>query len=99
MQHPTLRIVLIALAAGLLLAAQPACAQSTPPSDTALADYQAKLTQYQAAHDVYDEEANRYWTLVSDKRKLRNAKRRNHVGSSRVDLQACKLEYSIVSPK
>lgn len=22
-----------------------------------------------------------------------------HVGSSRVDLQACKLEYSIVSPK
>ena len=24
---------------------------------------------------------------------------RLHVGSSRVDLQACKLEYSIVSPK
>ena len=24
---------------------------------------------------------------------------RGHVGSSRVDLQACKLEYSIVSPK
>ena len=23
----------------------------------------------------------------------------SHVGSSRVDLQACKLEYSIVSPK
>ena len=25
--------------------------------------------------------------------------RRSNVGSSRVDLQACKLEYSIVSPK
>ena len=27
------------------------------------------------------------------------ARNRQHVGSSRVDLQACKLEYSIVSPK
>ena len=27
------------------------------------------------------------------------AQRVVHVGSSRVDLQACKLEYSIVSPK
>ncbi|HEY1310362.1 MAG TPA: hypothetical protein VGF02_05370, partial [Pseudolabrys sp.] len=63
---------------GLLLAAQPACAQSAPPSDAALADYQARLAQYQAAHDAYDEEANRYWTSVSEKRKLRNAKRRSH---------------------
>ena len=28
-----------------------------------------------------------------------NALHRTRVGSSRVDLQACKLEYSIVSPK
>ena len=27
------------------------------------------------------------------------AQQRKEVGSSRVDLQACKLEYSIVSPK
>jgi len=44
-------------------------------------------------------------TLV-DKGEITEAKARNHVflgcflvGSSRVDLQACKLEYSIVSPK
>ncbi len=76
MQRHYLSIALIVLAAGLLLTAQPACAQSAPLGDPA--DYQAKLAQYQEARDAYDEEANRYWTLVSDKRKLRNAKRRNH---------------------
>ena len=31
--------------------------------------------------------------------KMSTLKRTTEVGSSRVDLQACKLEYSIVSPK
>ena len=35
------------------------------------------------------------WLFHTLKRRFRNAP----VGSSRVDLQACKLEYSIVSPK
>jgi hypothetical protein len=89
MQRHSLRnalIVLVAiLATCLLLAAQPAGAQSAPPSDAALADYQAKLAQYQTAHDAYDEEANRYWTSVSEKRKLRNAKRRSHEAMALAD--------------
>ena len=36
--------------------------------------------------------------LPSGKYRLYSRKK-NPVGSSRVDLQACKLEYSIVSPK
>ena len=36
---------------------------------------------------------------LDDLSSLRQALRLEGVGSSRVDLQACKLEYSIVSPK
>ena len=36
---------------------------------------------------------------VFDERDGSNADEVRSVGSSRVDLQACKLEYSIVSPK
>ena len=84
MQCFPLRMVLIAFAAGLLLTMQPAYSQGVP-GDPALADYQAKLAQYQAARSAYDEEANRYWTSVSDKRKLRNAKRRNHEAMALAD--------------
>ena len=38
------------------------------------------------------------WVLDRPK-DLRDMELRAEVGSSRVDLQACKLEYSIVSPK
>jgi hypothetical protein len=74
MQHHVLRKALIALAAGLLLATGPACAQG----DAVLADYQARLAQYQQAREAYEQEAGIYWNAVSEKRKLRNAKRRSH---------------------
>ena len=77
MRHSSLRLALIAFAAVLLLAAAPACAQDIP-SAAVLADYQAKLAQYQRAREAYEQDASVYWNSVSDKRKLRNAKRRSH---------------------
>jgi hypothetical protein len=68
-------IALIALAAGLLLAALPARAQD----GAVLADYQAKLAQYTQARQAYDAEADVYWNAVVEKRRTRNAKRRDHV--------------------
>src|ERR1039458_8788451 len=68
-------IALIALAAGLLLAALPARAQD----GAVLADYQAKLAQYDQARQAYDAEADVYWNAVVEKRRARNAKRRDHV--------------------
>ncbi|HZL40022.1 MAG TPA: hypothetical protein VFC45_07040 [Pseudolabrys sp.] len=77
MQRHSLRIALIAFATGLLLAAQPVCAQSAPPGDPA--DYQAKLAQYQEARQAYEAQADAYWNAVVAKRHVRNAKRRDHV--------------------
>src|ERR1039458_1497149 len=68
-------IALIALAAGLLLAALPARAQD----GAALADYQARLAQYLQARQAYDAEADAYWNAVVEKRRTRNAKRRDHL--------------------
>jgi hypothetical protein len=73
MQRHRSCIAVIALAAGLLLAA-PACAQD----GAALADYQAKLAQYTQARQAYDAEADVYWNAVVEKRRTRNAKRRDH---------------------
>ena len=60
-----------------LLALVPqAWAQAVSP--TAIADYQAKLAQYEAARSAYDAEAEAYWDAVAAKRRVRNAKRREH---------------------
>jgi hypothetical protein len=53
-------------------------ARAQAVSPTAIADYQAKLAQYQAARGVYDAEADAYWDAVASKRRVRNAKRREH---------------------
>jgi hypothetical protein len=45
----------------------------------AIADYQAKLAQYQVAHGAYENEASAYWEAVAEKRRARNAKRRDHL--------------------
>jgi len=44
----------------------------------AASDYQARLAEYQRIHGAYQAEADAYWNAVSDKRRLRNVKRRNH---------------------
>lgn len=61
---------------GLPALVSPAWAQAVSPA--ALADYQAKLTQYQAARAPYEAEADAYWDAVAAKRRVRNAKRREH---------------------
>ena len=75
------RAVLAALTAAILLAAPaPAWPQSTPivPDAAALAEYQAKLAEYDRIHGAFEREDNAYWDSIAAKRRIRNAKRRNH---------------------
>src|SRR5262249_61480534 len=64
------------LPAALLVA--PPVAHAQPPAMTT-ADYQARLAQYQAARNAYEAEAAPYWDQVAEKRRTRNAKRRDHL--------------------
>jgi hypothetical protein len=80
------RLVALALLAG----APPAIAMDTaemfPPSTAnamaqaaspqAIAEYRRKLKEYQEARAAFEEEAGAYWSSISEKRKVRNAKRR-----------------------
>jgi len=65
--------------AGLLPDVSSVRAQNAPASAGAVADYQARLAQYQAARDAYETEASAYWDAVAAKRRLRNANRRDHL--------------------
>jgi hypothetical protein len=69
MPRPALHLVVVVLAAALTGA--PAHAQGV------LSDYQARLAEYLQARQAYDAEAEAYWNAVSEKRRLRNAKRRD----------------------
>src|SRR6266498_2004818 len=51
-----------------------AMAQGASPQ--AIAEYRRKLKEYQEARAAFDEEAGAYWASISEKRKGRNAKRR-----------------------
>jgi hypothetical protein len=78
MQRQFLRLCVMGLLAALLpAAAGPARAQSAATS-AAVADYQAKLAPYLQARSAYDAEASAYWDAVVEKRRARNAKRRNN---------------------
>jgi hypothetical protein len=63
------------LATGMLMAAPVARAQPA----AAITDYQAKLAQYQVARATYEAEASAYWDAVTEKRRARNTKRREHL--------------------
>jgi hypothetical protein len=67
-------------AAALLTAPPPAWSQGATDRATlaALTEYEHKLAQYERIHGAYMREHEAYWDAVSDKRKLRNAKRRQH---------------------
>lgn len=52
-----------------------AMAQGASPQ--AVADYQRRLQDYQQARAAFDAEAGGYWTAIADKRRIRNAKRRD----------------------
>ncbi len=51
-------------------------AQAASPQ--AIAEYRRKLAEYQEAHDAFEQQAGAYWGAISDKRRGRNAKRRDH---------------------
>src|SRR5947199_1744131 len=78
--------VALALLAGAPLAVARDAAEQLPPSaiDTmaqaaspqAIAEYRRKLKEYQDARAAFEEEADAYWSSISERRKGRNAKRR-----------------------
>ncbi len=53
-----------------------AMAQADSPQ--AISEYRRKLREYQEARAAFDAEAGAYWSSISDKRRGRNAKRRDH---------------------
>jgi hypothetical protein len=53
-----------------------AMAQAASPQ--AIAEYRRRLAEYQEARGAFEEEAGAYWNAIADKRRGRNAKRREH---------------------
>jgi hypothetical protein len=64
-------------AAALPAATVGAMAQAASPQ--AIAEYRRKLREYQEARAAFEAEATAYWSSIADKRRGRNAKRRDHV--------------------
>jgi hypothetical protein len=78
-----LGLVALALPAGAPLAlamdalpASTADAMAQAASPQAIAEYRRKLKEYQAARAAFEEQAAPYWASISEKRRGRNAKRR-----------------------
>jgi len=67
----------IAMDAGTFPAAT-AEAMAQAASPMAIAEYRRRLAEYQEARAAFDEEAAAYWSSISEKRRGRNAKRRDH---------------------
>jgi hypothetical protein len=92
MHHRPIRISLKIAALALPFVAAPALALDSgalPPatanamaqaaSPSAIAEYRRKLQEYLAARDAFEQQASAYWSAIADKRRGRNAKRREHV--------------------
>ena len=47
-------------------------------SEPAIAEYRRLLKQYQEVRGAFEQEAGAYWNAISEKRRGRNAKRRDH---------------------
>jgi hypothetical protein len=81
--HGTLALALllttpaVAIEARALPAAT-ADAMAQAASPQAIAEYRFKLKQYLEARSAFEAEAGGYWTSIADKRRGRNAKRREH---------------------
>ncbi len=57
----------------------PAAAMAQMASPQAIADYRRKLAEYQQARADFEAQASAYWNSIAEKRRGRNAKRREHV--------------------
>jgi hypothetical protein len=90
MRRPAIRLRPGYLALALLLIAPQAGAMDSgalPPamadamaqaaSPQAIAEYRRKLREYQEARAAFEQEASTYWSSIADKRRGRNAKRRD----------------------
>ncbi len=64
----------VAAAPSVLL--RDAMAQMASPQ--AIAEYRRKLAEYQQARAAFEQDAGAYWSAIADKRRTRNAKRRDH---------------------
>ncbi|MCB1413986.1 MAG: hypothetical protein KDJ76_12720 [Xanthobacteraceae bacterium] len=60
-------------------------------SPAAIAEYRRRLKVYQAARAAYEADAEAYWTAIAEKRRTRNAKRRDGM---RIDLD----DYVLAQP-
>jgi len=60
-------------------AARVADAMAQAASSQAIAEYRLKLREYQEARAAFEAEASAYWTSIAEKRRGRNAKRREHL--------------------
>jgi hypothetical protein len=91
MHHPAIRNFLTVFALTLPLTAPRVFAldsSALPPtvanamaqavSPQAIAEYRRKLQEYQQARSAFEAEAGAYWGAITDKRRGRNAKRREH---------------------
>src|SRR5882757_5425056 len=76
-----LALLLIAPQAGAMdaatLPAATAGAMAQAASPQAIAEYRRKLSEYQQARAAFEREANAYWSSIAEKRRGRNAKRRD----------------------
>src|SRR3954453_20971911 len=61
-------------AGALPAATADAMAQAVSPQ--AIAEYRRKLREYQEARAAFEQEASAYWSAIAEKRRGRNAKRR-----------------------
>ncbi len=75
MTHSPVRSGFVALA----LTAAMAAPFSIPAQAQFASDYQRRLAIYTEARAAFDQEAKAYWTSISEKRRIRNAKRRDRV--------------------
>jgi hypothetical protein len=60
------------------LPASTADAMAQAASPQAIAEYRRKLAEYQEARAAFEQEAGAYWSAITEKRRGRNAKRREH---------------------
>ena len=72
------RLTPILLCALFVTAVATSASAQTAPDAAAMAAYRAKLAAWERVHGPYARVADAYWDQVSDKRKIRNAKRRAH---------------------
>lgn len=76
-------LLLIAPQAGatdsVSLPAATAGAMAQAASPQAIAEYRRKLREYQEARAAFEAEAGAYWSSIAEKRRGRNAKRRDHL--------------------